>query len=165
MDALDEGQVEIGGEDAELLQDYERDRDQQRDSDLPEDFGARGEAEVAAFHDFDVIVGESDGAESDGGSDDEPDEGISGIGPEDRRQQDGDGDEHAAHGGCAGLLLVRFGAVFADVLADLKLAQFFNDERAYEQSDHERGERGERSAEGEIAEDAEWMKVGEKLLI
>ena len=60
----------------------------------------------------------------------QPDEGIGQVAPQQRGQKDGDADEHAAHGGRAGLLLVVLGAVFADVLADLKLAQLLNHVRA-----------------------------------
>ena len=37
--------------------------------------------------------------------------------------------EHAAHGGGAGLFLVRLRSVFADVLADLEFPQFLDDDR------------------------------------
>jgi hypothetical protein len=57
----------------------------------------------------------------------EPDEGVGGVGPEDRGQQDGDDDENAAHGGRAGLFQMRLGAVIADVLADLEFAQLLDD--------------------------------------
>ncbi len=49
--------------------------------------------------------------------------GIGGVGPEHRGQQNRNDDEHAAHGGRAGLFQMRLRAVVAHVLADLELAQ------------------------------------------
>ena len=74
----------------------------------------------------------------------DPDERVGGIGPQQGGQQDGDDDEHAAHGGRAGFLLVRLRAVFADVLADLEFAQLLDDVRADEQRDEQRREAGKR---------------------
>ena len=111
----------------------------QRDGDSADDLQAhllrRGQAEIAPLDDLDVIIGKTDGAEGQRGTHHQPDEGIGEIAPQQRRQKDGDTDEHAAHGGGAGFLLVVLGTVLADVLADLKLTQLLNDEWPDEQSD------------------------------
>ena len=73
-------------------------------------------------------------------------------------QEDGDDNEDSAHSGRAGFFLVRLGAFFADVLADLEFAKFLDDVGPDEHSDEQGRERGEDSAEGEIAEDPEWME-------
>ncbi len=125
----------------------QRDGDAGRGERLPEELGARREAEVAALDDLDVVVGETDGAEGQGGEDGDPDEGVGGIGPEHGGQQNGDDDEDAAHGGRARLLQVRLRAVFADVLADLEFAQLLDDVRADEHGDEQRGERMQRRCE------------------
>ena len=57
------------------------------------------------------------------------------------------------------------GAVFANVLTDLKLTQFLDYVRADEQRDQHRGEAGEGGAEGQIPEDAKGSEVRKKLLI
>jgi hypothetical protein len=60
---------------------------------------------------------------------------------------------------------VVFGTIFADVLADLKLAQLLDHERTDEQSDQHGGETGESGAKRQIPEDTEGSEVGKKFLI
>ena len=163
--ALDEGNGQLRGEQLELREHDERDGDAGAGQPLPEQLGARGEAEVAPLDDLDVVVGKTDGAEGQRGKDGDPDEGIGGIGPEHRGQQNGDDDEHAAHGGRAGFFLVRLRAVFADVLADLEFAQLLDDVGPDEQRDQQRGEGGEGGAKREIAEDPERVKEREELFV
>ena len=163
--ALDEGHGELRGEHSELRQHHQRDGNRGAGEALPEELGARREAEAAPLDHLDVVVGKTDGAEGERGEDGNPDKGIGGIGPEHSGQQNGDADEHAAHGGRAGLLEVRLGAVFADELADLELAQLLNDVGADEKRDHQRRERGEGGAKGEIAEDPEGVKERKELFV
>ena len=56
---------------------------------------------------------------------------------------------------------MRLGAVFADVLANLELAQLLNDVGPDEQRDQQRREGGESGAKRQIAEDAEGVKERE----
>ena len=149
----------------ELREYNQRDGDAGRGEPLPEELGARGETEVAAVDDLDVVVGETDGAEGERGTDGDPDEGIGGVGPEHGGQQNGDDDEDAAHGGRAGFFLVRLRAVFADVLADLEFAQLLDDVGADEECDQQRGKRGKDGAKSEVAEDAEGVKEREQLFV
>ena len=165
MQGLDERDAQLRGEQLELREHDERDGDAGRGHRLPEELGARGEAEVAALDHLDVVVGESDGAEGERGTNGDPDEGIGRIGPEHRGQQDGDDDEDAAHGGRAGFFLVRLRAVFADVLADLEFAQLLDHVGADEHGDQQRRERGKDGAKREIAEDPEGVKEREQLFV
>ncbi len=115
--------------------------------------------------DLDVIIRKTDGAERQRGAHHQPNKGVRQIGPEQRGQQNRNADEDSAHGGRAGLLLVILRAVFADVLADLELAQLLDHIGTDEQRDHERSERGKGGAKRQIPEDAEGSEVREKLLI
>ena len=135
------------------------------DQTLPEELGARGEAEIAAADDLDVVVGKTDGAESERGTDGDPDEWIGGIGPEDSGQKNGDDDEHSAHGGGAGFFEVRLRAVFADVLADLEFAELLDDVGADEECDEEGGKGCKNGAKREVTEDAEGMEEREQLFV
>jgi hypothetical protein len=62
---------------------------------------------------------------------------------------------------------VGLGAVFADVLADLKISEAPDNRRADDQPNEESGKAGEGSAKGQIAEDSERadMKYDETLLV
>ena len=88
----------------------------------------RGKAEIAPLDDLDVVIRKTDGAECQRGKHHQPDEGIRQIAPQQRRQKDGDTDEHAPHGGGTGFLLMVLGTILADVLADLEFTQLLNDE-------------------------------------
>ena len=117
------------------------------------------------MHHLDVVVGKTDGAEGQRGKDRDPDKGIGGIGPQHRGQQNGDDDEHAAHGGRAGFFQVRLRPVFADVLADLELAQLLNHLGPDEERDQQRRERGKGRAKREVAEDPERVKERKQLFV
>ncbi len=115
---------------------------------------------------LDVIVGKTDGAESASVETiTSQTNGLLRSAPQQRRQQDGNADQHAAHSRRARFLLMILGAVLANVLADLKLAQFLDDERSDEKRDQQRRETGEGSAKRQIPEDAEGSEVGKKLLV
>ena len=162
---LDEGDTDLRVEELELGEDDEDAANTGSGKCLPEEFGSAREAEIAAVDDLGVVVGETDGSVSEGGADGNPDERITGIGPENGGQKDGDDDEDSTHSGCAGFLLVRLGAVLADVLADLKLAELLNDVGPDENSDEQGRERGEDRAESEIAEDPEWVEERKELFV
>src|ERR1039457_2064795 len=124
---LDEGHRQLGGKELELGERNQRNCYTGGGKTLKEKFGARSQPQVAALDDFDVVVGKADGSEGEGRTDGDPDEGIGGVGPEHSGKQDGDNDKDAAHSGGARFSLVRLGAVFADVLADLEFVQLLND--------------------------------------
>src|SRR6185312_3958161 len=112
-----------------------------------------------------IIVGKSDCRESASGKNRNPDKAVRQIGPKQCRHNDGDNDEQAAHGRRSRFFLVCFGALFANVLADLKFAQAINDQRADNEPGEKSGEAGEGRAEREIAENAEGRKIMEKFQV
>ena len=85
--------------------------------------------------------------------------------PQQRRQHNGNHDQHAAHGGRARLLQMRLRPIFPDKLADLKLAQLLDDPRTNEQRDQHRGQRCESSAKGQVAEDPERVEERVELFV
>ncbi len=133
--------------------------------DLQSQFLRGGEAEISPLDDLDVVIGKADGRKGHGGTHHQPYERIGKVAPQHCRKKDSDADEHAAHGGGSGLLLVVFGTIFPDVLTDLKLAQLLDHERPDEQGDEHRGETGESGAKRQIPENAEGSEVGKKFLI
>ena len=126
---------------------------------LVDQLGARGQAQVAAMDHLQIIVGETDGAEGQGREHGDPDEAVGQVSPQQRGNQHADDDQHAAHGGRAGFLLVGLWAVLANVLADLEFAQAMNDRRSDDQSDEQCGQAGEDGAKRQIAEDSERADV------
>jgi len=60
---------------------------------------------------------------------------------------------------------VRLRSVFANVLANLELAQLLNDPGTDEQRDQQRSKRGEGGAKSEIAEDPERGERTKKLFV
>ena len=125
----------------------------------------RGHTHAAPARHLDVIVGEADGAKGEGRAHHQPDEGIGEIAPQQCRHQNGDTDEHSAHGRGAGFLLVRFRTLIPDVLADLELAQFFDYIWPDEQGDQHRRQTGKSGTKRQIPEDTEGSEVGEQFLI
>ncbi len=164
-EAFYERHHEMRGIAALRLHENEYNRDRHARENLISKLGASGEAKAAAADNLDVIVGKSDGAEDDGGDHREPDKGIAEVGPEQSGQQDSDANQNAAHGGRAGFLLMILWSVFADVLANLKLTQFLDDEGPDEKCNQQRRKTGEGGAKRQIPEDSEWSEVGEKLLV
>ena len=73
-------------------------------------------------------------AYADGHEEDDPDVRIEDVGPEDRRDQDGDVDEDAAHRRRAGLLLVRLRTFLADELPELDAAHPLDQPRAEDEA-------------------------------
>ena len=148
-----------------MLQNDQRDGDQDACGDLIAEFGTCGQTEIAAMNNLQVIVGEADGAEGQRREDGEPDERVAEVGPKKRGDEDRDGDEQATHGRSAGFFLVGLRAFFADVLSNLEIAETLDDERTDDESGEERGETGECGAESQITEDAEGREVVEELSV
>src|SRR5579859_796132 len=86
----------------------------------------RSEPKVSLLRDFRVVVDKTDGCKADQSKEREQNKWIGQIRPKQcghgRRQND----QHAAHGRCAGFLLVFLRAFLADVLPDLQIAQPLN---------------------------------------
>ena len=111
------------------------------------------------MRDLCVVVGESYSGVGAGGEYGDPDEAVAEVGPEQRGDDDRDDDEQSAHGGRAGFFLMRLRAFFADVLADLEIAQAVDNERADNECGEKRREAGKRRAERDVTENAEWRNV------
>ena len=135
------------------------------DKQLQAQLSPRGQAEITAMNDLDVVIGKTNRSEGKRREHDQPDKGVREIGPEKRRDQNGDADQHAAHGWGSTFLLVRLRSLFADVLADLKFAQPLNDVRTNQQPDQQCRQAGEDGAKRQITEDAKQAKVRKELLV
>ena len=134
------------------------DGDHDAGRDLQAEFGACGQAQIAAVRHLGVIVGESDGGEGAGGEYGNPDEAVAQVRPQQRRNDNRDDDQQSAHGGRARFFLVSLGTLFANVLPDLEFAQTVDDQRTHDQRGEQRGKAGERRAERQIAKNAEWRE-------
>ncbi len=130
----------------------------QRHHALRRELAPAGDAEVLVFANLGVVVPKPDRAEGHDAEDRDPDIGVGEVRPQQRGHHNGDDDQHAAHGGRAGLLLVRARAFLADHLADLELAQLRNQPRPQKQAQKQRRHAGEcrpKRDEPEYAERAE----------
>ena len=163
--AFEKRNHEMGGVNALAPYEEQRDCNGAAGDDLQTHLLRRGKAEIPPLDDLDVVIGKTNCTEGQRGTHYQPDKGIGKVAPQQRRNKDGDTDEHPTHGWGAGLLLVVLGTVLANELADLKLAQLLNHERPDQQGDEHRGETGKSSAKRQIPEDAEGSEVGEKFLI
>src|ERR1022692_786526 len=165
MELLEEWHDQAGGIFSPVLERDQSHGNNDTRGNLISELGPSGEAKVAAMNHLQIVVGEADGGEGDCRKDDDPNEGIRQIRPKQSGHQDCNRDQQSTHGGSAGLFLMRLRAFFANVLADLKLAQTLNHDRTDNQSCKKCGEAGERRAEGQITEDAEGRKVMKELQI
>src|SRR2546421_4632485 len=117
---------------------------------LQQELHAAGKTEVSFIYYFQVIVGKANRAKGQSGENDHPYKTVGEISPQQCRNNDGNGDEYAAHGGRAGFLMMSAGALLADVLADLEFTKLADDSRADDQAHEESRQTGKRSAEGNI---------------
>ena len=118
-------------------------------------FGARRQPLAVAFDHLEVIVHPADDAEAGGHADGDPDVAVAQVGPEQRRDNDGDQNQRAAHGRCAGLAQMGLRAVAAHRLADLILAQRA-DQPGTKQQGHAQGrQHTEDGAQRQILQHAE----------
>src|ERR1700691_1754962 len=148
-----------------VLQSDEGNGNQGASPDLVAQFGTRGQSQIAAMNDFQIIVGKADRTEGQRGKDRDPDKRIAQIRPKHRRHKDGDSDQQATHRRRARLFLMSLRAFFSDVLPDLKIAQAINHDRPDNQAREKRGEAGESSTKSQIPKDAEWRKVMKELQV
>ena len=163
--AFNKGYSQLRGEKLELLQNHQRNCHRSPGNSLPQQFGARSEAQAAFLNHFDVVVGEADCAKGHRGDDRNPYERVGQIRPKQCGQQNCNSNQHSAHGGRAGLRQMRLRPVVANVLADLKLAQLLNHPWADEERNEQRRQRGKSGAEGQVTEDAERVKVNVQLFV
>ena len=126
---------------------------------LEGEFGPPRQTSVLALSDLQVVVDKTDQAEAHHGENHDPDVDVAEVRPQQCGHQTGDENEHAAHGGRARLELVPLRAVFADVLADLELAEPSDQPGAKDDAQKQRGHAGEGGAKGQIAENPEGREV------
>src|SRR5260370_18977430 len=165
MKIFKERHNQVGGVASVRLQHNQRYTHGEAGQDLQWEFGARGQSQIAAVNDLNVIVGKYNGSEGQSGTDRQPDEFVGEICPQKRRDQNGNHDQHAAHGGRSSFLGVRLGALLADVLSTLELAQLTDDRRASNQSHEQGGETGKVLAGAQIARNTQRKKMRLKNLI
>ncbi len=82
------------------------------------------------MHNFDVVVGKTDGAKGTVENTAIHTKRIAQVRPKQSRHDNRDGDQQAAHGRRARFFLMSLRTFFADVLPDLKFAQPVNDQQA-----------------------------------
>ena len=160
--AFDKRHRHLSGKHFELRQSHQRGGHSSGRHALINQLGACREPEAAALDHLDIIVGKTNGAECECRAHRDPHQRIGGISPQHRRQQNCNRDQHPAHGRRAGLFQMGLRPVVANILADLKFAQFLNDIRSDEHGDHQRGKRSKSGAKSQIAEDPEWMEEGKQ---
>jgi hypothetical protein len=130
----------------------------------PEELPATGQAVRVTIDDLLPVVVPADDAVAQGDDQNGPHVFVGQVAPEQRRDADGDQDQHAAHGRRAGLDEVGLRAVVAHRLADLLGSQPADDGRAGGQRQQHGGHRGKHRAQRDVVEDVEKANVlGEPL--
>src|SRR5208283_4952250 len=81
------------------------------------------------------------------------------VRPQQCWHDDCDRDQQSAHRRRTGFFLMSLRAFFANVLSNLKFAEPADDQRSHNERGEQRGKTGERSAECQVAEDAEGRKI------
>src|SRR5690242_16966127 len=87
---------------------------------LEKELRARGQSQAVPPQDLLVVVPETDGPKGDGHDNDQPEENVAKVSPQERGNNCPEQDQDAAHGGRARLRLVGFWPLLADVLSHLK---------------------------------------------
>src|SRR5712692_1457358 len=121
--AFQERNHQLRGVRAMGCQDQERYPDYKADEHLEIDFLLRGETQVALLGDFSVVVDKTDARETDERKKRQQDEGVSEVGPKQRRHGGRENNQYAAHRGRACLFLVFLWTFFANKLTDLQFAE------------------------------------------
>ncbi len=133
--------------------------DDESDRDLKSELHPSGKSQVAHLADLCVVVPKADGAEPHQAEQRHPDLRIPQIRQQQYRDDDGNDDQHSAHGGRSRLLEVRFRTVLANVLADLEFAQLPDQTRTDDNRKHQGGYAVERRWNGGVMEDTERPEV------
>ena len=137
MEALNEGNDESRGILSCCLQHYQDNRDDDADQELQEQLAASGQPEIAMMNYLEIIIGETNRRKAQRRNDGDPNILVRQIRPQQRRNDDGYGDEHPAHGGRTRLLLMRSRSLFTDILANLKFSELPDYAGSNDQSDEE----------------------------
>ena len=131
----------------------------QSDGGLPEELLPRGHAFGIAVDDLAVIIHPADPAEAERHQQHHPDEAVGPVRPQQSADGDGNQDQHATHGGGAGLDQVGLGTVRTDGLADLHLGQLADHARAGDQPDQQGGGARQHGAQRDVFEHAQGAHI------
>src|SRR2546430_6450528 len=112
-----------------------------------------------------VVVGESNRGKCASGDYRNPHESIRQIGPQQGRNDDRNCNQQPTHRGCARFFLMGLRSFFANILADLELAQAIDNQRSDNQSCEQCSKAGKGSAKSQVTKDAERREVVEQLLV
>ena len=127
---------------------------------LPDEFGASTDTFGVLLADFEVVVSEAEGSETECGEQDDPHHDVVPLRPQQRGENDGAEDQNASHGRRAGFFAVEFGELVhflggADGLPDLQGDQFADELVPKHQREHEGRDGGPARAEGVVFEEVE----------
>src|SRR5437868_2616703 len=165
VELLEERYQQSGGVFSAMLQNDQRDRNQDAGGGLIAQLGARGKSEITVMNDFEVVIGKTDCTERNRGKHGDPHKRIAEVRPEQRRHQDGDRDQQSAHGRRARFFLMSLRTFFAYVLPNLEIAQALNHDRPDDQAGEKSGEAGKGSAERQVTKNTERRKIVEELQV
>src|SRR5581483_7368127 len=150
---LDERHHQVGGVLVDRRQGHQGDTHDSGYGELQQKLHAGSQSQVSLVDDLEIVIGEPDSAKADGREYDQPDEMVGKVCPEQGGNDDRDGNQYAAHGWGAGFFLVGLGALFTDVLADLKFPKLADNGRPNNEGHKHGREAGKGGTEGYIAED------------
>src|SRR6202790_4353475 len=117
------------------------------------------------MNDLKVVIGKTDRPEGHRRKHRNPDKRIAQVRPQQRRHQDRDRDQQTTHGRRTRFFLMSLGALFADVLPDLKIAQPLNNDRSNDQAGEKGGEAGKCCTERQVTKNTEGRKIMEELQV
>jgi hypothetical protein len=129
--------------------------DQEADEALADQLVLSDQALRSAAHHFQVVVQEAERPEADEHDERQHDVRVREVGPEQRRDDRGHDDEHAAHGGRARLAEVRLRSLAAHDLPDAQPAQLPDDGGPEHERQHDRRRGRARHAERDVREQIE----------
>ena len=107
-----------------------------------------------------IVIGETDGAETHDDQQGDPDIEIGQVGPQQGRRHHRADNQHAPHGGGPRFFVVGFRPVLTDELPDLHLAQALDHPGTEEKTDDERRQAGVDRPKRNVAEDIERRDAG-----
>src|SRR5438876_3177668 len=163
MDLLVKGKGQVGRVLAKRRQPHQDDAKQEARQDLQEYFGATGHAQVLTAPNLLVVVPETDRGKGQRHTQNQPDEQVGQVRPQQCGNNDTKVDQHAAHGRRPRLALVGLRTLLADELAYLEFLQLLDDPRTEHQREDQRGKAGVSRAESDVPKEVEKVDVAVKL--
>ena len=136
----------------------------QADDGLPEVLFPGTHALGVLVHDFAPVIDPTDGTKTQGDYQDDPDEAVRPVKPQQGGNRDAQQHQHATHGRGAALAVVRLHAIVTDRLPDLQPGQVAYHRRAGEQAYHQRRHRRQHGAQCQVLEHAEKPELGRQRL-